>query len=244
MDCTRTRRRDARSYRGGGASHGHRHRPILGRAAPRTRARSAGLGPRAPLVNRAGRLDGGPYDVTNHLHDRRGTRRACRVASSRSTVAMAVLPRVLWAAFSTSLVLAVLALTRPAFAMPDERGAAAPVDAPGIASDAWRRAAAGFCDDRAASAIAAPPMLEAPDQAPYQAIGRAPASCADEDRTASASISPEHRSRPRVSVEAWYALIPVSPGLVRPESDRREPSLSLAPACHAVYWRIERPPRG
>src|SRR6202041_1954760 len=67
---------------------------------------------------------------------------ACRVPGCRSKVRAAMASRVLRVAIAASFALVLFVLARPASA-----------------------ATAPFCDDRGASAIAAPPVLEAPDDA-------------------------------------------------------------------------------
>jgi len=123
---------------------------------------------------------------------------------------------VLWAALFTSLVVALSAFARPAFAMP-----------------------AGFCDDRGASAIAPAPALQGPDQA----FRRAPASCVNDELSAFASVQRAHRCGSGPSVGPAHALIPVR--LVVAPARTESIELSFAPASphRGVRWRVERPPR-
>ena len=127
----------------------------------------------------------------------------------------AVLHRLLLAALMTNLAVALSVWAHPALAMP-----------------------AGFCDDRAASAIAPAPAL----QPPNQVLRQAPASCADE-LPALASIAPAHRVIVRSSAEAPPALLPVCPTLPSAQSSRLELAFALVSPAHGVRWRVERPPR-
>jgi hypothetical protein len=129
--------------------------------------------------------------------------------------------RVLRAAIAASLALALFVLARPA-----------------------RAASAPFCDDRGASAIAAPPVLEAPDDA----IRRAGIVSCDsdmEERLLDASVGPAHRvpGRGPASAEpalaSWRVHLPSPSGQLVPV-----PSARVAPPPEGVGFRVERPPRG
>jgi hypothetical protein len=127
--------------------------------------------------------------------------------------------RVLRAAIAASLALALFVLARPA-----------------------RAASAPFCDDRGASAIAAPPVLQAPDDALRRA---SLPSCDAEERLLDASIGPSHRVPVRGLVGAEPAIAPWRPG-VRPAPGQLLPvqRACLAPLPEGVGYRVERPPRG
>ena len=120
---------------------------------------------------------------------------------------------------AASLALAVFVLARPA-----------------------RAASAPFCDDRGASAIAAPPVLEAPGDAIRQA---AHVSCESEERDlVDASIGVGHRVLVRTLVAPEPAVAPTRAPLARPISAL----LPVQPPgatriAEGVGFRVERPPR-
>jgi hypothetical protein len=126
--------------------------------------------------------------------------------------------RVLRAAITTSLALALFVLARPA-----------------------RAASAPFCDDRGASAIAAPPVLEEP----HDAIRRASVtSCDTDDRFADGSIGPGRRLPARSLAAPEPAVAPQRAILAPPSSHVLR--LRPAPAVHlpeGIGLRVERPPR-
>jgi hypothetical protein len=127
--------------------------------------------------------------------------------------------RVLRVAIAASFALVLFVLARPASA-----------------------ATAPFCDDRGASAIAAPPVLEAPDDA----IRRASVvSCDTEERLLDASIGPAHRLRIRALVGTESAIAAPRPDVLRPLGQRLP--VQRAPVARlpqGVGVRVERPPRG
>jgi hypothetical protein len=102
-------------------------------------------------------------------------------------------------------------------------------------------ASAPFCDDRAASAIAPPPALEAPDVG-IQRAKVAPA-CAGEDRPLGTALRHGRSPSEPAASRAEPALTPDPLPFVAPSGDR----LELAPISESprqgVRSRIERPPR-
>jgi hypothetical protein len=127
--------------------------------------------------------------------------------------------RVLRAAIAASIALALLVLVRPA-----------------------RASSAPFCDDRGASAIASPPLLEAPDDA----IRRASlVSCDTEEPLLFASIAPAHRgparglASPEAAIEGRRVSLARPLGQLLPAQRAR-----IEPLPEGVGFRIERPPRG
>src|SRR5947209_17163186 len=105
-------------------------------------------------------------------------RSACLAASGRSTVRGSMARVVLRAVLFGSVVLALWSLARPASA-----------------------AIAPLCDDRGASAIAPPPLLQAPDDAHNEAIERAHVapSCTRGDLPLGASIAAPKKGVPKLS---------------------------------------------
>jgi hypothetical protein len=127
---------------------------------------------------------------------------------------------VLRVALFASLVLTLWTFARPAAAMP-----------------------AGLCDDRGATAIAPPPLLEAPDEAIQRA--RAPASsCPGEDSEARAAIGPAHHRAPSPPTDAQHALPTSRVVLPSPAEHRRGPAAVVDRPAPGVHSRVERPPRG
>jgi hypothetical protein len=131
---------------------------------------------------------------------------------------MARLGLTLRALLASSLALALWTLARPALA-----------------------ASAPFCDDRAASASAPPPALEAPDVGIQRA--KVEAACAGEDRPLGTTVR-HGRSRsasPAVAHEA--ALSTRDTPLVGPPETTFDPPQIAESARQGVRPRIERPPR-
>jgi hypothetical protein len=125
--------------------------------------------------------------------------------------------RLLRAAIAASFALALFVLARPA-----------------------RAASAPFCDDRGASAIAAPPVLEAPGDAIRQA---AHVACDGEERDVDASIGVGHRVVVRTLVAPEPAVAPTRVLVARPVSNVLPAQPPGAPLAEGVGLRIERPPR-
>jgi hypothetical protein len=110
-----------------------------------------------------------------------------------------------------------------------------------IASPAWA-APAPYCDDRGASAIAPPPILEAPDVAAQRARLEVP--CNGDETSFDASLTRGHG--PRLStIDAPEQAIPSAAlPIVPPESvDPLSPPQVERPA-DGERSRVERPPRG
>jgi hypothetical protein len=126
--------------------------------------------------------------------------------------------RALRAAICAALVFVVVSFSRSAFA-----------------------SSAPFCDDRGATALAAPPALEDSGEA----IQRARFTTCDYGaHEIGASVSPErHRSTPVPddTGSAWVAP-PAQPPPVA--VDMLEPKVVVPRPCVGVRLRVERPPRG
>jgi hypothetical protein len=102
-------------------------------------------------------------------------------------------------------------------------------------------ASAPFCDDRGASAIAAPPALQAPGAAIERTVN---ASCEADEPLTCAVVAPAHRSVTRPVAVADFTLCS-APVVLRPSSScaiRAPASTNCPPA--GVSVRVERPPRG
>jgi hypothetical protein len=131
-----------------------------------------------------------------------------------------MLRRVLRSVLIAGLALAVWTFARPAYAAP-----------------------APYCDDRGASAIAQPPVLEAPDVAVQRA--RLSTQCVGEDMLLfHATIAPGHARLAMPGSDAQHALCtppvfppPIGCGLLDPTPLQARP-------CSGVRSRVERPPRG
>jgi hypothetical protein len=125
--------------------------------------------------------------------------------------------RALRAALFAALVLALWTLARPVHA-----------------------ASAPFCDDRGATALAAPPALDAPDEAIRRALAL---SCGHEKVEFGLAVRTQHRTAAPPSDDAergWQ-----SPA-TRPGPAESEPLVSApvpASPCVGVRARVERPPR-
>jgi hypothetical protein len=131
---------------------------------------------------------------------------------------MACLRPALRVILSSGLALALWTLARPALA----------VSAP-------------FCDDRAASAIAPPPALEAPDVG-IQRAKVAPA-CAGEDRPLGTTLRHGRSPSEPGSSGAEPALSPHHLPFIAPPGDTIEPQPISESPRQGVRSRIERPPR-
>jgi len=128
-----------------------------------------------------------------------------------------MLRRALRSALFAALVLALWTLARPA-----------------------RAASAPFCDDRGATALAAPPALEAPDEAIRRA--RVP-SCTHDRVDLGLTVRARHGGTappPEDSDKGWQPQVRL-PGPALDEVLESAPS--PAPPCTAVRSRVERPPR-
>jgi hypothetical protein len=103
-------------------------------------------------------------------------------------------------------------------------------------------APAPFCDDRGASGIAAPPVLEPADVAIARAL--APMVCDFDDSSPFPAIAPARR----VVARSWTAAEPVlivSPLTVPARQCAFLPSAELdGQPLSGVRCRVERPPRG
>lgn len=129
-----------------------------------------------------------------------------------------MLRRALRAALFTIVTVVLWTVSRPAMAMP-----------------------APFCDDRGATAMAAEPLLEAPDIAIQRA--RATPSCDLDDCAAGAAVAPGHSPTSIPTASADPAL-PASPPVVPPASGSTRPFISAAqPRADGITGTLERPPR-
>jgi hypothetical protein len=110
-----------------------------------------------------------------------------------------------------------------------------------IASPAWA-APAPFCDDRGASALAPPPLLEATDVAVLRASARA--TCPGEELLLGASLTRGHGGSvpmadgPEPTLPS--AAVPIAPS----EGETMDVPPSVTRPADGVRSRIERPPRG
>jgi hypothetical protein len=132
---------------------------------------------------------------------------------------MARLRRALRVLLASSLALALWMVARPALA-----------------------ASAPFCDDRAASATAPAPALEAPDVGIQRA--RVAAACAGEEHPFGATL---RHGRPRSvpsTMAAEPALLTGGVHVVSPPGALFEPPRVPESPGQSVRSRIERPPRG
>jgi hypothetical protein len=105
-------------------------------------------------------------------------------------------------------------------------------------------AVAPFCDDRGASALAPPPVLEAPDEAVRKARIEKCASSADDDGWF-AALRPTHTRRTIASESVAHASLPgrvaLPRSVVEVETAVREVVGYFRPGMRS---RVERPPRG
>lgn len=126
--------------------------------------------------------------------------------------------RLLRAALFAIVTVALWALARPAMAMP-----------------------AGYCDDRGATAIAPPPVLEAPDVAVRQA--RVAASCDGDDVAVGETVAPGHAPAGGVAAQGDPAVPVRTIALPPASSEQMSPVPELGPRADGVTTSIERPPR-
>jgi hypothetical protein len=107
-------------------------------------------------------------------------------------------------------------------------------------------AVAPLCDDRGASAVAGPPLLEAPDEGIARAAIAASgsASCSRDELPYGASVSPAHKGPSSPAWSAEQALPFVSPRLVLLAGDDLAVAELAARPPDGVRVRVERPPRG
>jgi hypothetical protein len=101
---------------------------------------------------------------------------------------------------------------------------------------------APFCDDRGATALAAPPALEAPDIAVRRS---AAPPCDDDSPILGFALCPAHRILRSFSADATPATVAAQPHLLPPSL--AEPTAfgaGKAPPEAGVRYRVERPPRG
>lgn len=110
-----------------------------------------------------------------------------------------------------------------------------------IASPAWA-APAPFCDDRGASALAPPPLLEATDVAVLRASARA--ACPGEELLLGASLTRGHDG-PAPTADGPEPTLPSAAAAVVPAaSEPMGVPPSVTRPADGVRSRIERPPRG
>jgi hypothetical protein len=100
---------------------------------------------------------------------------------------------------------------------------------------------AGYCDDRGATAIAPPPVLEAPDVAVRQA--RAASSCDGDDTRVGEAVAPGHAPA-SVAVGQGDPGLPTRAIALPPaSSESTSPVPEVGRAADGVITSIERPPR-
>jgi hypothetical protein len=101
---------------------------------------------------------------------------------------------------------------------------------------------APFCDDRGASAMAPPPVLEAPDVGVQRAA--VPASCPDEDVLLGTTVRSGRVASAPLTVGGDPLLLPTQAKTAVPPAE----SMTILPPVESpregVRFRIERPPRG
>jgi len=103
-----------------------------------------------------------------------------------------------------------------------------------------RAASAPFCDDRGATALAAPPALEAPDEA----IRRARiSSCAHEKAELGLTVSAQHRGAAPCSEDSDKGWQPQATTPCPAPAEALESAPVLPSHCVGVRSRVERPPR-
>jgi len=125
--------------------------------------------------------------------------------------------RALRAAIFTALVFVLWSFSRPAFA-----------------------ASAPFCDDRGATALAAPPALEATGEA----IVRARFSSCEYGRPLlELAVGPAHRSITPPADDAGFGCATAPARLEPAASGLLEVSFVVPPPRHGIRGRVERPPR-
>jgi hypothetical protein len=121
------------------------------------------------------------------------------------------------AALFTALVCVLWSFSLPAFAAP-----------------------APFCDDRGATALAAPPALEAPGEAIQRARFT---SCEYGHPEFGLSVGPGHRRIAPPQDDAGYGWVAAAARLEPSDEGSLEVFLVMPPPCHGVRMRVERPPR-
>jgi len=108
-------------------------------------------------------------------------------------------------------------------------------------------AVAPLCDDRGASAIAGPPLLEAPDEAiarvAVAAAAHASSPCSREELPYGASVSPVHKGPSSAASSADQALPSASSYLILLAGHELTAGELEARPPDGVRVRIERPPR-
>jgi len=101
---------------------------------------------------------------------------------------------------------------------------------------------APFCDDRGATALAAPPALEATDEAVRRS---AAPPCEDEAPIFGLALGPAHRTLRSFSADAAPAVAAAQPRLPPPPLEEPIAFVAGQAAPQAgIRYRVERPPRG
>jgi hypothetical protein len=129
-----------------------------------------------------------------------------------------MLRRALRAALFTIVLVVLWTVSRPAMAMP-----------------------APFCDDRGATAMAAEPLLEAPDVAVQRA--RAAPACDGEELILGMTVAPGHAPAPIVAGAGDPALPATTPVVPPPGFAPFTPAAAAQPRADGVPGTLERPPR-
>jgi len=101
---------------------------------------------------------------------------------------------------------------------------------------------APFCDDRGASAMAPPPVLEAPDVGVQRAA--VPASCPDEEVLLGTTVRSGRVAPAPLTVGSEPMLLPTPAKMVFPWGENLPTLPPVESPREGVHFRIERPPRG
>jgi hypothetical protein len=104
-------------------------------------------------------------------------------------------------------------------------------------------APAPYCDDRGASAMAAPPTLQPVDEA-IQRARVLPPTCPQDEQFLSSTIAPAHRSAAASLTATEPALTTPNPAVVASPGEDLPPMVVHDWPLPGVRSRIERPPRG
>jgi hypothetical protein len=102
-------------------------------------------------------------------------------------------------------------------------------------------APAPYCDDRGASAMAPPPVLQPTDEAILRA--RVVLVCPLDELLLSTTIAPAHRFPAPALSSTEPALTTTTPSVVASEGEDLPPTVVYGQPLSGVHSRVERPPR-